>query len=94
MASINCSNSLQRLLDSLEEVCRAGLVPVCLVSRVVQEYDRTVARILSQAEEEFSFTADLAAYRSVDSKEKIHHLSHFAYSLGFCVAYIGSCLKM
>ena len=69
-------------------------MPVCLVSRVVQEYDRTVARMLSLAEEEFSLAADLAAYRSVDSKEKIHHLSHCAYSLGFCVAYIGSCLKM
>ena len=51
-------------MNSLEELGYAGLLPLNLIMVVVEQYDRTVARLVSQAADIYTVRGDLAAFRS------------------------------
>ena len=64
--------NIQYLLESLETLEESGLIPLELLLRVVFQYDRTVASLLSQTEDQYTLEGRLAAFRLVRPGE--HYL--------------------
>jgi len=53
----------QSLLDSMEELGCEGLLPLELIARVVEVFDETVARVVSQSTDQYSISGHGKAYR-------------------------------
>ena len=64
------SPNIQHLLESLETLEESGLIPLGLLLRVVFQYDRTVASLLSQTEDQYTLEGRLAAFRLVRAGEQ------------------------
>ena len=62
---------IQHLLESMEVLEDSGLISLELMLKVVDQFDETVARLVSECEDQYTMVGDLAGFRLVRSRRAL-----------------------